>query len=293
MVLILAGSGSVLAQQIYFTDQTVLESSDIKIPAAPKSAFKYGDGIYGFASLRTPVVETTINGENPSNSVNLGYFVKVNGEPLVSNRVGRFAAAVPGAMFSKSLAGGEMYEDKVLYLVLMAEAGHPRLNVTEVSGPGQELMKGLAKAGVGSHKVDVEIRYMFQNAISEPLAKGSFTVVVDKLPNIDLSADLPAAKMNDPALVKTMVTALRTGGWKYQVLKINIVSPNWTIHREPLGKITHRTIDTYTAFKMDDGTCKAFNLSFRQDYYTNAYHETQTNGTGDSFEISCAKVGAK
>lgn len=285
------------AQNIHFSDQTVLERSDIKIPAAPKTSFKMGQGIYGFAALDKPIVETTINGLNPANYVNVGYFVKINGTPVTSDRFGRSATAVPGAMFSKFVSGSEMYSDKVLYFVILAEENHPRLTVPDVSGPGKEFLKAVAQAGKGTHKVDVELRYInqiYKDYVSTPIATGSFTLEVDKaFGTTDLDGSMPAAKMNDAALNRTMVAALKTGGWKYQVLKINIVSPDWKVHRGALGNITHRTIDTYTAFKMDDGTCKAFNISFRQDYYSNRFNETQVNGTGDSFEISCAKLGVK
>lgn len=296
-LLFVFGIGGLHAQTIHFSDQTVLESRDIKVPTAPKTSFKMGEGIYGFAALDKPIVQTTINGANPANFVNVGYFVKVNGVPVTSDRFGRYATAVPGAMYSKFVGGDDMYSSKVIYIVILAEENHPRLTVPDVGGPGKEFLKAVAKAGKGSHKVDVELRYINQvnkDVVSNPIATGSFTFQVDKaVGTTDLDGTMPAAKMSDAALNRTMVAALKTGGWKYQVLKINIVSPTWTIHRGVLGNITHRTIDTYTAFKMDDGTCKAFNISFRQDYYSSRFNETQVNGTGDSFEISCTKLGVK
>ncbi|MBK9214454.1 MAG: hypothetical protein IPM59_02450 [Chloracidobacterium sp.] len=61
-LLFVFGLSGLHAQTIHFSDQTVLDSRDIKVPTAPKTSFKMGDGIYGFASLDKPIVQTTING---------------------------------------------------------------------------------------------------------------------------------------------------------------------------------------------------------------------------------------
>lgn len=288
LIFILNITGNASAQEIFFTSQ-VMQQDEFQVPSSPKKTFKIGEGIYAVAKMQTQIVNTKINGENPGNSVNLGYFVKINGEPVISNRAGRFAEAVPGAMFTRSVGGGEMYENDKLYFVVMADAKHPRLNVAEVNSPGKAFMKGVMKAGTGTHKVEVELRYSYNGAVSEPISKGNFTLVVDKLPTLDLDGEMPQAKMNNPALVKSMTAALANGNWKYKVLKINIVETDWEIHRNDFGRITHRSIDTYVAFKMDDEKCKAFNISFKQNFADSGYGTIQVNGTGDNYEISCEK----
>lgn len=289
--LLLSISTITLGQTIKFTD-VAMRQDEFAIPGSGKTDFNIGQGIYAVATMEKEVANTTIDGANPSNSVNLGYFVKINGKAVVSNRVGRFAVAVPGAMFTRNIGGDEMYVNKQLYFVISATPDHPRLNVVEVSGPSKEFAKAIAEAGTGKHKVDVELRYEFNGQVSEPLSSGSFFINVDRaVKTVDLDGDMPAAKMNNSALSASMTTALRNGGWKYKVLKINIISASWKIHRNLDGKITHRTVDTYVGFKMDDGSCKAFNISFAQEYYGGKYNETKVNGTGDSFEVSCAKLG--
>ncbi len=281
---------AISAQDIAFTNK-LMQQDKFEVPNPSKTSFKLGEGIYAVANLPTPIVKTTVNGTNPANQVNLGYFVKINGEPIVSNRTGRFAQPVPGAMFTRAVSGSEMYEYNKLYLVVIPDEKHPRLNVPEVSYPGKAFLDGIAKAGPGTHKVDVELRYAtLDGQMGSTLAKGNFTLVVDKVQSLDLGGDLPKAQMTNPALVQTMKTALARGGWQYQVLKINIIRPDWQIHRNVLGVITHRSIDTYVAFKMNDGKCKAFNISFKQAFAGGGYGATQVNGTGDSFEISCEKV---
>lgn len=281
---------AISAQDIAFTNK-LMQQDKFEVPNPPKTSFKMGEGIYAVANLSSPIVKTTVNGTNPSNQVNLGYFVKINGEPVVSSRTGRFAQPVPGAMFTRSVGGDEMYEYNKLYLVVIPEETHPRLNVPEVSAPGKVFLEGIAKAGPGTHKIDVELRYAtLDGQIGPTLAKGTFTLVVDRVESLDLGGDLPKAKMSNPALVQTMKAALALGDWQYQVLKINIIRPDWQIHRNALGAITHRSIDTYVAFKMNDGKCKAFNISFKQPFAGGGYGATQVNGTGDSFEISCEKV---
>ncbi len=277
------------AQEITFTSHRL--SKDQTTIKAAQGSFKASEGIYGVAKMAMPIVQTTVDGTQPGNYVHLGYFVKIDGVPVVSKRKGMMAEPVEGAMFTRFVGGGEMYEQDRLSFVLLADPKHPKLSDPEVSGPSKEFLKGLRKAGKGNHQVEVELRYLFDGKISQPLASGRITVDAQNLPAQDMDGDLPAAKMSDPGLVASMKSALVKGKWKYQVLKINIVESKWEIHRNSFGRITHRSIDTYVAFRTDASTCKAYNISFRQNYDGQRYGATQVNGVGENFEISPAKLG--
>ena len=95
--------------------------------------------------------------------------------------------------------------------------------------------------------------------------------------------------MRDAALESSMVDACRD--WPEKPVKAIITDSDWTIDRHPLsGAILSRTINATVLFRVGDGTCKAFKLSFRQPYTGGSYGKTERYGVGDSFPISCDKL---
>ena len=134
-----------------------------------------------------------------------------------------------------------------------------------------------------------------------PISEGEFTLdcssgldrvaaVNKKLEEKKVDAALvPAAGMRDAALEKSMVDACRD--WPETPIKAIITDGDWTIDRHPItSAILSRTINATVLFKLKDGTCKAFKLSFRQQYKGKSYGKTERYGVGDSFQISCDKV---
>ena len=134
-----------------------------------------------------------------------------------------------------------------------------------------------------------------------PISEGEFTLdcssgldrvaaVNKKLEEKKVDAALvPAAGMRDAALEKSMVDACRD--WPETPVKAIITDGDWTIDRHPItSAILSRTINATVLFKLKDGTCKAFKLSFRQQYKGKSYGKTERYGVGDSFQISCDKV---
>ena len=102
-------------------------------------------------------------------------------------------------------------------------------------------------------------------------------------------AVIPDPAMRDAALENAMIGACRD--WPEKPKKAIITDGDWTIDRHPIsGAIVSRTINATVLFTLNDGTCKAFKLSFRQPYKGKSYGKTERYGVGDSYQISCDKV---
>ena len=150
-------------------------------------------------------------------------------------------------------------------------------------------MEALATHGQGTHSITFELKFMDQGNVSEAIASGTFTIGITGAIKANLASKFPAAKTVDQSLTNSMIAALKDNGWTYKVKKINITDADWEIHRNGFGNIFKRTIDTYVCFEMPDGKCKVFNISFKQDY-DGSYGKTQTNATGQSYEVNCNEI---
>lgn len=274
------------AQQIQFTSQFFYD--DNPHIANPQTSFDDSDAIYGIATFKDAIINMPLV-DNPSPYATIGYFVTINGEQVVSDEKGTFVSvSVPGAMFSKNYT--KVYNNDPMPLCLIPSDEDRYKTNREKQGPYRAFMNALAKHGKGIHTIKVDIRFMDQDKVSEPIASGAFTLNITKSLNYSPAGKFPAAKKVDNALINSMKTALINGGWTYNVKKINIIDADWTIHRNAFGQITKRTIDTYVGFEQGGGKCKAFNISFKQDYDGSKYGITQTNGTGQSYELPCSDI---
>ncbi len=100
---------------------------------------------------------------------------------------------------------------------------------------------------------------------------------------------LPSPAMRNAALEKEFMAALKE--WKETPLKVVITESDWTIQHHPItGAITSRTINTTVAFKKPDGSCRMFEISFRQQYQGKKYGKAQQYGVGDSADMPCENV---
>lgn len=101
---------------------------------------------------------------------------------------------------------------------------------------------------------------------------------------------LPAPAMRNAGLEKQMKAALASWSPK-KPIKVIITDRDWTIQYHPVsGAIVSRTINTTTVFKLPDGSCRYFEISFKQQYTGRNYGRTQQFGVGDSADILCSKV---
>ena len=93
------------------------------------------------------------------------------------------------------------------------------------------------------------------------------------------------------ALLLTLL-ALAANGWRQQVLRVVIVSPDWRIHRNAFGAIEFRSLNTVVALKEPDGRCRLFEISFKQPNQGGArYGRTEQYGVGWNKDVACANVG--
>ena len=252
-----------------------------------KSEFEVGEPIYGVVNQMNAIMNIPIT-DNPNPTVMLGYFVSIDGDPIASKEVGTFAQVVPGAMFSREF--NDTYDSSPFTICLIpSESDIYKSNVNK-QGSYKVFTQALSEKEIGYHEVKVEIRFMDDNKISDPIASGRFNININKSINYQAASRFPAAKMNNESLTQSMIKALKDGGWDYSVKKINIVESEWQIHRNNFGYITKRTIDAYVGFALSDGTCKVFNLSFKQDYDGTKYGSTQMNGTGQSYIANCEEI---
>ncbi len=103
---------------------------------------------------------------------------------------------------------------------------------------------------------------------------------------------MPKAAQSNPQLEGAMLNAYANSGWTETPLRVVITDAGWTIAYDELTKkILFRKIGTSLAVKKPDGTCRIFNVSFKQDYKAGTYGATAFHGTGDSYNIDCVNVG--
>ena len=272
------GQGIQFSKAVIYDDNPMIKSAN--------NVFEQDDAIYGVVSFADAIINMPIT-DNPGTTVNLGYFVKINGKEIISDNKGSFGEVVPGAMFSREY--NDVYGTEPIVIVFNPSDNDRYKSNIHKQGASKAFMAGLAKAGIGRHTVSVEIKFMDNGKMSQSISSGSFEIEVKKAISWQATSRFPAAKKNDAALVASMKTALKNGGWNYTVKKINIVETDWEIHRNTFGTITHRSIDTYVGFEMDDKSCKVFNISFKQAY-SGSYGQTQVNGTGQSYVLDCAEI---
>ena len=101
---------------------------------------------------------------------------------------------------------------------------------------------------------------------------------------------MPKAKISDPSLEASMISAMADQNWSEKALKAVITGDSWITHRDVYGSIIFREMYAALAFKSPDGTCKVFYMSFKQDYNGASYGKTKYYSVGGSEEIKCENV---
>jgi hypothetical protein len=252
-----------------------------------KTAFGAEDAIYGRLFLEKPIVKTEIDGKNPANMVDASIHVLIDGKEVESGAHGSFCSPNKGALYTFSAGGDKMYTWETFSLFLRPETDFPHLSHPDVSKPSQAFADAVKELEGGEHAVQVEFRYEYNGSLSPALAAGEFQLSVDAgAAPTDFGRGLPEPAQKNEALEAEMREALKQAKWEYEVLAISIVSPDWQIHHDPVThRITNRSVDTFVAFKLADGTFKAFNISFKQMFDSEKYGATVQRGVGENFVL--------
>ena len=101
---------------------------------------------------------------------------------------------------------------------------------------------------------------------------------------------MPTAKISDPSLEASMISAMANQNWSEKALKAVITGDSWITQRDAFGAILFREMYAALAFKTTEGTCKIFYMSFKQDYNGGSYGKTKYYSVGGNEEIKCENV---
>ncbi len=100
---------------------------------------------------------------------------------------------------------------------------------------------------------------------------------------------MPAAGMQNASFEQTI-----KNDWtneRYKALRAVVTSKDWTIKRNAItGVIEHRYVWCAVAVKTNDGDCKIFYVSYKQDWNGSAYGKFNSWGMGDNELINCENV---
>eukprot|EP01104_Vermistella_antarctica_P017349 TRINITY_DN6136_c0_g1_i1.p1 TRINITY_DN6136_c0_g1~~TRINITY_DN6136_c0_g1_i1.p1 ORF type:complete len:328 (+),score=75.28 TRINITY_DN6136_c0_g1_i1:42-986(+) len=285
------------AGEIVFSTKQV----DVKNPSNLETSFDSMSSIVGRAYLKASVANMKIggeDGENMNSMVDVGMFITIDGNPHVTNSAASFTTAVPGAAWSFSIKGDQMYKYTSFSVWLKPPQDYEHKAHPSVAGPAQTWNEAVQVLSEGTHKATVALRVCYNKVVSDPLAVGSFDLVIgDGGPvSVDFGRGLPEAKFTDDAMAKEMAASLPAGGFKYPVKKVSIQSTGWQLFYDESfvpKKLTKRTKDTYVAFgplPEWDNKCKVFNISFKQDSIgPEQWGPLSYNAVGSSYVASPAK----
>lgn len=256
------------AGQIVFSSAPITAGSEN--PAAISSAFTASDKIYGMMYFPGTYSEMT-GGSNVAHTILL-----VDDNQMVS-----YVFKLDASAAANSWLKSEIIPD-------------PAQSTTRGALLFTEKLKDISPR---RHTVTIRTTDDYGKTIAE----GSFTfdcsggtepitAAYEALGSKKLSAvSLPAPAMRNAALEKEMMAAL--GAWKETPLKVIITDRDWTIQHHPVtGAIVSRTINTTTVVKKQDGNCRMFEISYKQQYAGGRYGKCQQYGVGDSADILCEKV---
>lgn len=141
----------------------------------------------------------------------------------------------------------------------------------------------------GTHQVQVEF-WGGPTTCEIKYAEGGFTFRKSGAVQ-GAAGTIPEARMRNPALEQSMLAAVRRQGDAEEVpVRVVIIEPEWRMIRDGLGTITHREINTHVVLrKAADGTCRANDISFRQQHQgNNRFGATQFYGLGmRSYVVRC------
>ncbi len=253
---------------------------------AVASEFKAGDHIYAIVYLKG-ALKDIYSAPNRDVVAKLGYRVYLDGTEHVD--YGGFPAGITWDQYSN--AG-------TTYLLLDIV---PDPEVIDYPAPRQydsviKLARLLGQSSPRRHRIEIKFD------LGEVAASGAFEIDnstgQEKLLAIAAALHkekiskvfLPKAAMANAALQQSMTAALKSNGWKQQMLRVAITDSQWQIHRNALGAIIFRSIGAAVAMKETNGTCRYFTLSFKQAYRGGGYGQTEQYGVGNNFEMACENV---
>jgi len=162
-----------------------------------------------------------------------------------------------------------------------------------------EYALALSKLLPGVHKVKVEIQDNADNVITAGEFNIDCSKGMDKLKTTALALEdkilsqmrMSKPEMKNPALEKSMMQVAKTWFPQFTPLRVVITEKDWQIVRDEFTKkILYRRIDTEVAYKTDDGNCKIYWLSFKQEYKGAGYGETERGTVGGNERIKCDNI---
>lgn len=283
---------------------------DPAAPAGLTDTFAAGDPIHGMAILDKSLLGLV--GKDSAKKVGVEIFLYELKAPLYDYQD---PSEVQLEFGSLSVSGSALQNNNLPVDIVpspdaMTAYGNPEFTYKKFGpkfdGPVKFAEK-LAKLEPGEHTIIVKVKcnYEFVSEGTFTLSGDDFSVFNAKANELNDAASglktkdtvMPKAAMSDPALEKEMVAAFK-GSQTYQdrikgeVLRINIIDPDWTIRRHEIsGAILHRYIRAAIAVKNSDDTCTLWNLvTFQQDYVSEAFQKTRFDGVGDPVKIPCENV---
>ncbi|MCB2204471.1 hypothetical protein KQI65_06950 [bacterium] len=238
--------------------------------SAMKDNFAAGDNIYGMMYFKGIYNEVT-------NNSNVAYTAMlVDGNEMV-----RYNFKLDGAAREASTLKSEVVPD-------------PAQSTTRGALLFTEKLKNISPR---RHTITIRTLDDYGKTIAEGSFKLDCSKGLDRIAEVHRQlgekklsgVSLPSPAMRNASLEKEMMASL--GAWKETPLKVIITDRDWTIQHHPVtGAIVSRTINTTTVFKKADGTCRMFEVSYKQDYNGRGYGKAKQYGVGDSADILCSKV---
>jgi len=269
---------------VFFRTPTSIRQEN---PSAASTSFKSGENIYAILYLKGSMKEL-VSIPNRDHIRGLKYRVFIDG-----NEHQDFGGFPTGVTW-------EQYADPATTYLKLDVVPDPDAIDYPLPHPYTSPIKFARVFGQSSprkHKIEIRLELNYKVA-----AEGSFELdgsaghekllaLADKLHQEMISkVFLPKPKMANAALQQSMMAALKSNGWKQQMLRAVITDSQWQIHRNALGAILFRSIGAAVAMKEPDGRCRFFTLSFKQQYQGGGYGRTEQYGVGDNFEMACANV---
>ncbi len=161
-----------------------------------------------------------------------------------------------------------------------------------------EYSKALSAVSPRTHTVRVEF---WNNDYTKLLASGEFNL--DATQGLDVLQQ-NARKLSQKALDKVRMPAAGMQNasfeqvikkdWtneRYKALRAVIYDKDWKIQRNAItGVIEHRYVWCAVAVKTNEGDCKIFYVSYKQDYAGGSYGAFKSWGMGDNELINCDHV---
>ncbi len=262
---------------VFFNKETNVGEEEL---SSVKDQFKVGEEIYAIAYLK----QSLKNIMGASNTVNLNIEVFIDESNALA--------------YQTVVSKRELNEEKS-YIILEIL---PNPNHNKQYGP-QKIAKALSDISPSTHNVKIRVSGMeIGTNWNKRIIDGGFEIDLADGEGILLnlaqkyiveethSSELPEANMRNKVIEDSMEKALQNAGWESnkKIIKINIRSSEWYHYRHEItGEILSRALNTVVAFKLNNGDCKFWYITFEQSYNGSVYGETTVRSVGNSKKISC------